>query len=157
MISDSLMEAIDADDEPAQAITERPPTQEYIESSLPENRPSLDRDTLASSVLSSRCFDVSGVVEAFIGQLTLAGSLSLSDPVVTDESDRCLKAGQVMCCSFPRQNRIIESQMARIVPSLFRVFEPDARGIPSKVLLHMLNRNDNPIEHILNGFLLWRS
>ncbi|KAJ3058859.1 hypothetical protein HDU99_006613, partial [Rhizoclosmatium hyalinum] len=85
------------------------------------------------------------VVEAFVGQLTLAGSLSLSDPVVTvtqsqqtadqtfrfassallntteldrtiakDESDRCLKAGQVMCCSFPRQNRIIESQMARI-------------------------------------------
>ncbi|KAJ3067558.1 hypothetical protein HDU98_009225 [Podochytrium sp. JEL0797] len=60
-----------------------------------------------------------------------AMNLAHSPPPTTvtpDERQRVIKAGQIIVCSMPRQNRLLEQHMERIVPSLMRVFEPGARG-----------------------------
>ncbi|KAJ3121693.1 hypothetical protein HK100_012275 [Physocladia obscura] len=146
-----------------------------------------DFDTSPSGRLGAEilaCFDVPGVVEAFVAELALptttattttttttnTATINTSTNTITNtaqhhiiqpvfrltsaacsippnlsdavrrsslspnESDRVLKTGQILVCSFPKQNRFLEMHMNRLIPSLMRIFEPESRGIRNHVL-----------------------
>ncbi|KAJ3348213.1 hypothetical protein HDU83_001453 [Entophlyctis luteolus] len=86
------------------------------------------------------------------------------------EREHCMKTGQILVCSYPKENNPIEKHLDIFIQSLMRVFEPSARGIRNDVFMilrHMLLHSDSSVEFIIEGVcaatripylqLIWRS